>query len=362
VACSRRANYALLVTRYRFSTPDPATDIGRVFFALRHIRKGAGLTEAKLANISEVLNLPIIRAEAAKHRLPSEEVAFALFVALIRRLEPVRERPALSDAWDVDYSGRRGDLGVRRLHRNPTDSGTCIEHEDAALVALVRRLLSLRDPDEELGDYLTMTRSRVNERHSVIPRGADEFHHPAEETVVYQENWYIFERDRMIDLILTFVTLQAQIDGVTGTTYPHLALPGTKVDQFEVLSGGRKGIYFPPRTAPGMPAQNIVFNSSLRRDEQVNLVVTARLLREGQHEHRWVGLVPGSATTACKLRVQFAPNCLPAVAYWYLTSEAILPEPIDQRNPIQSLHPGYIEKRFPHPTPGEVCCLGWDWE
>jgi hypothetical protein len=348
------------------STASPDSELGRIIQALRDIRKGEdGLTESAVAE-SAVTNLPLIQAEARRLNRSPERIAVALIVCLIRRLAPSQQRAVTVAYATVDYVGWPGNATTRRAWYcqhggGPAQQSTAISHENKGFDTIARRLLDMRDPVAECGDYLEEARLPLLPP-EVVPdaTSVEERHHPDEVRILYEESWYLLQ-GRMVRRVITFLTVEARIEGVTGITHPHYGLPGTRVGDINVLFGGAAGRVFLSE-APVMPdGTNVDFFAPLRRRDRANILLSIPLEPTVERAHNGVATIESSETAGCRMRVQFDPGDVPLSAEAFMSDPVFLPQPLSSKTPLPITATSSVEYFFPRPDRGLACAIGWQW-
>lgn len=343
----------------------------RVYEALRLLRKGRGLMQ-NASDESLLLTLPVVKSEVRRHRLDAATILLALVTALARGLDPVKLRPAVTNAYEIDYVGPPGPLGCRRQYferQFGVNETTIIKRENQGIVDITRRLLRLRDPIDELGPYIETARKPAPVLASGAPAGLDELHRADEGKVLYQENWYVLNSQRMPSFLLTFVTCESTLDGVLGTTYPYYDITGPEwppisVERLEVVYGAEIGRHFPP-VGSGAAATNINFPRPLGIGEQHSFMVAVHfaaveadpLPRRGGH-----ATVLSEQMLACRMRVQFLPNDPPQRARSYYSTVTRLENAQTEPEHLTIREGGYVEEIFYPGSEYAVCVIEWTWK
>jgi hypothetical protein len=93
----------------------------------------------------------VVAGEEDRTRLPRETIAYAMLLALAERVGDQTQKRALVRAWNPHK-----DLADKLTDRREFDVKTSITLENLALAEIARRFLRLRQPTDELGDYLQL--------------------------------------------------------------------------------------------------------------------------------------------------------------------------------------------------------------
>jgi hypothetical protein len=204
----------------RRASLQPENDVSELLRELQTLRKGVGLTRAKVARAERLCGLAVVIAESERlHRRP-EEVAYHLLVAAVQGLKGQAQRDYLITAFALDYVPPGDGLSDRR-RRFALDESRVRDHEDEALEEVVRWLLEMTEPEVLFGDYVSSQAPLPVEWNIdtlIDPVAPDEVH-PRGEIV-----WESLEKTTTLDergLAIETETrgvLRAMVDGVTGYT------------------------------------------------------------------------------------------------------------------------------------------------
>jgi hypothetical protein len=233
---------------------------------LRDVRKGAGLTRAKMAKARELLSLPVVRREASRLRRPRDAVAYALVTVAAASMKDPRDREILVNAYAIAGTPPGKNIADRRS-RIGLSEDRVREREDEAIDELALWLSTMTDPITLFGDYLApevyppAPDWTANEL--IEPVGADEVHplgeviwEQLEKTVVLDEHGFAIHTE-------TRGLVRALIEGVTGYTtfYTNKGNPGP--DRVQVIEGGTAGKHRVDPVTADTAALNINFASPL---------------------------------------------------------------------------------------------------
>src|SRR6266568_4584550 len=200
-------------------TYDPGSPLGRLIADLQGLRKGAGLTRAKVGSAETLLTLPVVRHEAGRLRRQRDVVAYALVTAATASMKDSEQRKLLINAYAVAGTPPGKNLADRRGRIGLSESRVR-EREDEAIEELARWLSDMTEPATLFGDYLApefyLPAPDWTSHALTQPTGPDEIHplgeviwEQLEKTVVLNEHGFaIYTETRGL--------LRALIDGVTG--------------------------------------------------------------------------------------------------------------------------------------------------
>ncbi len=345
---------------------EQSESLDRLIQALKKVRIGGGLTEAAVAKRPEITRMAVILNEADRLGRSAEEVAVAMLRALVRQLEPIKFRPALSTAYGVDYSGPPGSLMRRRGFYSstggPVDVSTIIDHENRAIETVARRLRQLDDVVAELGDYLDPSAHELIPPRVLAPTSPDEPHNPDEFTMLHQETWYVLDANRMATHCLNSALAEANVSGVTGVTSPHIAPPGTHVARYEVLIGGVVGRTFQSSVPTAVPLTNIEFPRPLRKGERHYVLYIMHYVHDERREHHGIAVKPASPTLSARLRVQFDPSATPVQIRWFAALAEHLPAASGRKQTLTLNKGNYVERVLRSPRQDTAYAIEWAWE
>src|SRR6266571_1906541 len=251
----------------RGDRPDAASPVGRLLADLQALRKGNGLTRAKVARAQVLCHLPVVKRDAARLDRPAEEVAYYLLIAAVHGLKDARSRDFLVTSLALDHTPPgRGLTDRRRRYVGQMDESRVRDHEDQALEEVARWLLEMDIPEVIFGDYTSEAATpppaewKIGTRIEAV--GIDEVH-PREEVV-----WDFLEKTSILDehgfgiATETRGTVRAMVDGVTGYTVHFTPRSGSLPKGIGVYRGGQPGRIHPPDVL-GTRGININFHEPL---------------------------------------------------------------------------------------------------
>jgi len=333
---------------------------------LQALRKGNGLTRAKVARAQVLSGLPVVQSEAARLDRSAEEVAYHLLIAAVHGLKDARSRDFLITALALDHTPPGLGLTDRRSrYTAELDESRVRDHEDEALEEVARWLLEMDNPEVLFGDYTSAAVSpppaewKVGALIEAV--GIDEVH-PREEVV-----WDFLEKTTMLDehgfgiATETRGVVRAVVDGVTGYTVHYTSNTGSKAIGISIIQGGQPGRKHPPG-ALGTARININFDEPLRRN-QTHRLHWVLSLAPGSDARPAHGLAqaPEVPVRDLTLRAQFHDLMLPVAPCYFIAEPDHLPEPYGPKRPLKLLPGNFIAKSWHLPNRQKVYVIAWDW-
>lgn len=333
---------------------------------LRDLRKGAGLTRAKVAGTKELLSLPVMRREASRLRLPRDAVAYALVTVAVASMKDPRHREILVNAYAIAGTPPGKNVADRRS-RIGLSEDRVREREDEAIDELALWLSNMTDPVTLFGDYLApevyLPAPDWTANELIEPVEPDEVHplgeviwEQLEKTVVLDEYGFAVQTE-------TRGLVRALIDGVTGYTlfYTNKGNPGT--DRVQVIDGGTVGKHRIDPVMGETAALNINFARRLGLGRTLRLHWIMHLpvpSPDSEPQTGWAE-VADIQTRNLTLRAQFDERRLPVRPFYYVARPRFLLRPL---TPLQSLEfqPGNIVSyTWPRTEEGKAYILCWQW-
>jgi hypothetical protein len=348
----------------RKQRPNPTTPLGQLVADLQSLRKGNGLTRAKVARAPVLCGLPVVRVEAERLNRSPEEVAYHLLIAAVHGLNDPAARDYLINALVLDHTPP-GDGLTDRRRRYPLDESRVRDHEDEALEEVARWLLEMTNPEVLFGHYLSEAASppppEWNVGTLVAPVAADEVH-PREEVVWdFLEKTSILNEQELGIAIETRGTVRAMVDGVTGYTIHFTPRSGSLPKGVGVYRGGKPGRVHPPDVL-GTRGININFHEPLEKHHtlQVHWIIDLKPTAKAEPARGYAEVVEVQ-TRNLTLRAQFHDDCLPLVPRYFIGWPHLLPESIGPPRPLK-LQPGnIISTSWARTEIGKAYVVAWDW-
>jgi hypothetical protein len=350
----------------RRNRPDPASPVGRLLADLQALRKGTGLTRAKVARAQALCRVPVVQREAARLGRTREEVAYHLLVATVHGLKDARSRDFLITALALDHTPPgKGLTDRRRRYAADMDESRVRDREDEGLEEVARWLLEMDNPEVLFGDYMSSTATsppaewKLGALTEAV--GVDDVH-PREEVV-----WDFLEKTTALDehgfgtATETRGIVRAVVDGVTGYTVHYTSNTGSQATGLLIIHGGRVGHTHPPG-ALGTARININFDKPLRRNatHRVHWMLDLTPAPDARPAHGFAG-APEVPVRDLTLRAQFHDLKLPLSPCYYVAQPDHLPEPYGPKRPIKLLPGNFISKAWHQPERQKVYVLAWDW-
>jgi hypothetical protein len=346
-------------------THNPDSPLGRLITDLKGLRKGSGLSHAKVAGTTILTALPVVREEAARLRRPRQAVAYALVTAAAASMKDPAQRQLLINAYAIADTPPGKNLADRRSRMGLSESRVR-EREDEAIEELARWLAQMANPATLFGDYLApefyLPAPDWTENGLIDPVAADEIHplgelvwEQLEKTVILDERGFAVQTE-------TRGLVRALIDDVTGYTLFYTNKGNPRPDRLHVLAGGAAGMH---QLDPigDTAALNINFTTPLALGRRLHLHWVMTLpdpLPDALPETGWAE-VADIQTRNLTLRAQFDERRLPVRPLYYVARPRFLLRPL---TPLQGLElqPGnLISYTWPHPEEGKAYILRWQW-
>jgi|SRR6185437_8578534 len=351
----------------RTRTIPPDSPLGRLITDLKGLRKGAGLTHAKVARTAILTVLPVVREESARLRRPRHMVAYALVTVAAASMKDPRQRELLVNAYAIGGTPPGKNLADRRSRMGLSESQVR-EREDEAIEELARWISQMKDPVTLFGDYLApevyLPAPDWTANELLEPVAADEVHplgevlwEQLEKTVVLDERGFAIQTE-------TRGLLRALIDGVTGYTTFYTNRGNPEPDRLHVLSGGTAGKHHLDPVIGTTAALNINFMCPLGLGQRLRLHWIMTLpdpLPEAAPETGWAE-VADVQTRNLTLRAQFDARRLPVRPLYYVARPRFL---LRSLTPLHSLdlQPGnLISYTWPQTEEGKAYVLHWQWD
>jgi hypothetical protein len=350
----------------RRDRPDPNSPVGRLLADLQALRKGNGLTRAKVARAQVLRELPVVQVEAARLDRSAEEVAYHLLIATVHALKDARSRDFLITALALDYTPPGQGLTDRRgRYAGELDESRVRDHEDEALEEVARWLLEMDNPEVLFGDYTSPAASLPPAEWKVgalVEAVSVDEVHPREEVV-----WDFIEKTSTLDehgfgiATETRGIVRAVVDGVTGYTVHYTSNTGSRALGISIIQGGTPGRKHPPG-ALGTARMNIDFAGPLRRNEtqRVHWILSLAPGPDARPAHG-LAQAPEVPVLDLTLRAQFHDLKLPVAPCYFMAEPDHLPEPYGPKRPLKLLPGNFISKSWHLPKRQKVYAIAWDW-
>ncbi len=347
-------------------TYDSGSPLGRLVADLQGLRKGAGLTRAKVADAEILLNLSVVRREASRLRRQRNAVAYALVTVATSSLKDPEQRKLLVNAYAVAGTPPGKNLADRRSRMGLSESRVR-EREDEAIEELARWLSEMTDPAILFGDYLApefyLPAPDWTSSALVEPVGPDEIHplgeviwEQLEKTVVLNEHGFAIHTE-------TRGLIRALLDGVTGYTVFYTNRGNPVPDQLRMIHGGTTGTHRVDPVVGDTAALNINFGERLGLGRSLPLhwmIYLPDPLPDAKPETGWAE-VADIQTRNLTLRAQFDERKLPVQPLYYMARPRFLLRPLTPLRPLE-LQPGnLISHTWPHTEEGKAYTLRWQW-
>jgi len=333
---------------------------------LQALRKGNGLTRAKVARAQVLCHLPVVKRDAARLDRPAEEVAYYLLIAAVHGLKDARSRDFLVTSLALDHTPPgRGLTDRRRRYVGQMDESRVRDHEDQALEEVARWLLEMDIPEVIFGDYTSEAATpppaewKIGTRIEAV--GIDEVH-PREEVV-----WDFLEKTTVLDehgfgiATETRGIVRAVVDGVTGYTIHYTSNTGSRATGVSIIHGGTPGRKHQPG-ALGTARININFDEPLERNQtrRIHWVLSLTPGADARPAHG-LAQAPEVPVRDLTLRAQFHDLKLPVAPCYFSAEPDHLPEPYGPKRPLKVMPGNFISKSWHHPDRLKVYVIAWDW-
>jgi len=342
----------------------PGSEVTKLFAELQSLRKGTGLTRAKVARADTLGSLPVVRAEVLRLARRPEEIAYHLLIACVHGLKGESERNYLITAFALDHVPVGDGLADRR-RRSALDESRVRDHEDEALEEVARWLLEMTDPVVLFGDYFSehaALPAEWNINTLIDPVAVDEVHPRGEVAWESLESTTTLDAHGLATETETRGILRATVDGATGYTV-HLS-SDRKEYRFTgigVRRGGRPGKTYPPGLLNSARV-NINFHAPLRLHQTlpVHWFVDLEAKPGAQPVHAWAKNVE-MPVRDLTLQVRFHPDKLPTQPCYYVSKPHLLPDAIGPKRPLPLVSGGVIVKTWRTTEIGQTYMLAWGY-
>ncbi|MGH8931739.1 MAG: hypothetical protein ACRDZO_14220 [Egibacteraceae bacterium] len=326
---------------------------------LVYLRKGDGLTRAKLERCLTLLNLPCVsrRLRKASIGLPSRAERAITAMRILQDLLPATTnsramalRTALAIGIDDPgtLTGRRRRFAAARR----VSIDTVRSWEQATIRDLALRLIELgmHTDDVELSgprpwpEPLAVPPSRGFEAYEMRSLDIDRL--------------YRFRKGRILESCLEIHTVEALADGVTGFVYSSRYSGGNPWVWAEAIDGCQVTLS-PDRTDDHIIVR-VMFDRPLLRREVYRVVYRLNVSPEAGECVPVACKTTRHPTRSMKLRIQFAPGEVPEVVRTFSTQVGYDPQmnqPLGEYVPIQ----GYVQASFLDPPLGLKYGFEWAW-
>jgi hypothetical protein len=346
-------------------THNPDSPLGRLITDLKGLRKGSGLSHAKVAGTTILTALPVVREEAARLRRPRHAVAYALVTAAAASMKDPAQREILVNAYAIAGTPPGKNLADRRSRMGLSES-RLTERENEAIEELARWLSQMSDPATLFGDYLApefyLPAPDWMASGLIEPVAADEIHplgevvwEQLEKTVVLDERGFAVQTE-------TRGLVRALVDGVTGHTHFYTNRGNPQPDRLHVLAGGTAGKHqFDP--IGDTAALNINFTRPLGLGHKLRLHWVMNLpdpRPDASPETGWAE-VADIQTRNLTLRAQFDERRQPVRPRHYVARPRFLLRPLTPLQALELQSGNLISYTWPHPEEGKAYILRWQW-
>ena len=314
------------------------SEVAELIRELQTLRKGSGLTRAKVARAEKLCSLPVVLAEAERLQRRPDEVAYHLLIAAVHGLKGESDRNYLVTALALDYVPPGSSLTDRR-RRFPLDESRVRDHEDEALEEVARWLLEMTDPEVLFGDYLSARPAlpvEWNINTLIDPVATDEVHPKNEIVWESRQVTAIFDARGLALETETRGVLRAMVNGVTGYTV-HITSDRKeyRVTGIGVRRGGKPGKVHQPGLV-NTERVNVNFHTPLLqyRALPVHWFIDLEPKPNAQPVTAWSKNVE-VPTRDLILQVRFHPDKLPAQPCYYLQNPIFCRRPSAPNGPCR---------------------------
>ena len=323
---------------------------------LRGLRRGAGLSLAKLRACKTLLKLPIVQAASAASNVGPAQAAFDLLESAAKNVAG-RPGKALRFAWAVDFEGKAEDLGGRRTAASRTYPELTVGHrqltrlEDKAISDVIAGLLEFqpRDQAPPLIPKPPQSGGKTSEGHYPSTGYTLDFIDITYTVVDRQPTeWHQYE------------SVRATVDGLAGITPRYTFTGDPKSVEVFVWQGGRLGDQFAP-TEFGVYAYNIEFPKPLKRNQPHQVRYSRKMKRSEIIAAPWVGFGPVVPTEHLIVRAHFVGE-LPSRVETRIGLGMSFPSPLEPPQEVEIGPDGIAECAFENLVSGWGYGLEWTWE